>query len=205
MKFLKENSYTLSRLLITQFGMMIFAMVLSTATVSYSSIMTGVSVFSILFYLVLLHVAVWETGAKDVIRMEAGRMPKMPGKGFLLGCIAAVPTLIFLLLMTLGYLIGYGMAATDGGIGLYGVMKIILSFWQAPYLGILNRIFVYTAETATYSFFGLAVSQSTYYLLNILMHFAAALPGIAVTGGSYLLGYHNIRLLAPLTGPKEKK
>ena len=205
MRFIKENSYMISRLLVTQLGMMVFAMVLSTAAASFDGILIFVSIFSVLFYLVLLHVAIWPQGAKDVIRVEAGRAEKKLGTGFLLGTVAAIPSLFLFLLMAIGYVTGYGIWQTDFGVGLYGIVKIILSFWQAPYLGIMNACLSFTAETGVYAVFGMAVSQSMYYFWGMLLHFVTILPAVLVSGTGYLLGYKNIFLLAPVSGNKNKQ
>ncbi len=204
MKFLKENSYILSRLLVTQLGMMIFAIVLSTAAASFDGILLFVSIFSILFYLVLLYVAIWPLGASDVIRVDAGRQKKCIGKGFLLGTLAAAPSLFLILLMAIGYIFGHSVLVSSGGIGLYGVSRLILGFWQAPYLGLSNALLPSIAETGACLVLGMEVSASVYYLCLLLCQLLFVLPAILVTGVGYIFGHKNIALMSPLQKPKNQ-
>ncbi|MBO5945318.1 MAG: hypothetical protein J6Q69_01800 [Clostridia bacterium] len=80
MKFLKENSYDIIKLYITQIGIAIFSFMIYTAagmiskdsTVS-STILVIVSLFSTGFFFALLYCSAWEWGGKDKIRQDAGK------------------------------------------------------------------------------------------------------------------------------------
>ncbi len=204
MNFLKEHSYILTRLLVTQLGMMIFGSVLSTAFLSIDGALIYISLFSVLFYLFLVYVAIWPLGASDVIRVDAGRQKRMIGKGFLLGTIAAAPMLLISLLGLFGYIFGHSALTTSGGVGLYGVTRILLYFWQSPYIGISNAVLPPIGDTGAYLFFGASVAPSVYYFLLWLFQVLFTLPGIAITGVGYIFGHKNIAILSPEPKPKNK-
>ena len=68
MKFLKENSYDIIRLIINQVGITIFAFVIYTAVGSVKIesrlavilLRVGISVFSALFYYALIYTVAWD-------------------------------------------------------------------------------------------------------------------------------------------------
>ena len=82
MKFFKENSYDIVKLLINQIGIAIFSMTLyfSIALIEDANLKSTlnllVSIFSTLFYYALIYTAAWEFGAKDKIRIDGGKMEK---------------------------------------------------------------------------------------------------------------------------------
>ncbi len=205
MKFIKENSYILSRLIVTQIGMMIFSTILSFAFAGFGGIQIFIGIFSVLFHFVLIHAAIWTEGAKDVIRVEGGRQKPSQKKGLLLGLVAATPTLLVVLLMAIGYLFGYSAMNTDFGMGLYAVTHIIGYFLQAPYLSIISSMLsTSTVASLPVCFaFGIVVEPAIYWLLRLLFLFISVLPAIFMTGLSYYLGYKNIYLLSP--NPNKKK
>jgi len=100
MKFFKENSYDIVRLLINQIGITIFSLVLYTALqfdldpATTLTIKICLSVFATLFYLTLLYTAAWEFGAKDKLRIDSGKYKKQPAKGALMSFCANLPNFI---------------------------------------------------------------------------------------------------------------
>ena len=108
MRFFKENSYDIVRLYINQFGITIFALMLYfSASIVLDSKWTLtlyllVSLFSIIFFFALLYFAAWEFGAKDRIRIDAGRMEYNKNKGLYLGIFAGVPNFVFSVLSIVG-------------------------------------------------------------------------------------------------------
>ena len=105
MNFFK-NSYDIVRMLITQIGISIFSLIMSTAF-SFTGVKNGstgyilgnvaISVFSAIFYFILLYTSAWEWGAKDKIRIDAGKMQKNSAKLFLMSLIANIPNLFIAL------------------------------------------------------------------------------------------------------------
>ena len=77
--FWKTNSDTVIKMLVHQFGLTVFGFLLnSAASVSGNdALVIGLGVFSAVFYLFLLYVVAWEVGAKDKIRIDAGRQKRI--------------------------------------------------------------------------------------------------------------------------------
>lgn len=145
MKLFKENSYDIVRLYINQLGIMIFSMLLYTAVGSFdnaslsSALSVFVSVFSIIFYLVLIYYAVWEIGAKDKIRIDGGRAERFKNKGIYMGLIANIPNFVLGLLTTL-FLIIYMSTQNDGVYAGFLIFNTIARFHASMYLGFITAI-----------------------------------------------------------------
>ena len=119
MRFFKENSESIIRLLVNQRGITIFSFFLYTALGSMQKdgetspliFKVLISVFCVLFYFVLIYTVVWEIGAKDKIRIDAGRAEKRIFKGMLLGMYANIPNFVITgtaLLAIALYMLGCG-------------------------------------------------------------------------------------------------
>ncbi len=188
MKFIKNNSYNIIRLMINQFGMMIFGLVLSLATATSDSPMSQklllfVSIFATGFYMVLIYNIMWEQGAKDIIRIESGRMLCDKYYGAKVALIANIPNLILVILSLIGYII-----SVDSG--LYQASCIISGFVQSTYLGMVN-VFVSLFENPAIKDF-----------LRAFIYLFTVLPAILCSTFSYILGLKNIRLFG---GKKKSK
>ncbi len=200
MRLIKENSTLLWRFFVNHIGMMILGCLLSTVGAEYDNIFLFMSIFNICFYMALLYIAGWDQGAKDVIRADAGRIPHRPWLGFLISAASSFVTIALLLVLIFGFLFGYGIASTDAGMGAFGIARIAIGFWQAPYLGVCNAImptlFEGTEGVVSYYVFGSLVPRSTYFLALVIFYVVSLLPAIACAGVGYLFGYKNIRIFA---------
>lgn len=181
MKFIKNNSYNIIKLILNQFGMMIFGLVLSFATGSLESGMSDklllfVSIFATGFYMVLIYNIMWEQGAKDIIRIEAGRMQCDRYYGAKVAFIANIPNMILALLVLIGYI------ASKGTSGLYLFSYIFSGFVQSTYLGIVK------------AFFSLIENPDVTLLLKAFVYFFTVIPAILTSTFSYILGLKNIKL-----------
>ena len=186
MKFLKENSYNVVRLMINQFGMMIFGLVLSFATASMQGAFSDdlflfVSIFTVCFYMVLIYYMVWELGARDIIRVEAGRMKYDRFYGTKIALLANVPNLLIALIGFVGFLFGHSLADYDFGKVMYSISHVISGFIQAPYLGIIKRVFQ-------------ALDLTNNYLADSLVYIFTTIPAILTTSFAYVLGCKNFRI-----------
>ena len=145
MKLFKENSYDIVRLYVNQLGIMIFSMLLYTAVGSFSNeslssaLSVFVSVFSIIFYLVLIYYIVWEIGAKDKIRIDGGRAERFKNKGLYMGLIANIPNFALGFLTTL-FLIIYMAIQNDGVYAAFLISNTITRFHASMYLGFITAI-----------------------------------------------------------------
>lgn len=106
MDFLKKNSYDIVRMFITQIGISVFSfiMLISFQTMSieegsfgYITGMIAVSVFSTGFYFILLYTSAWDWGAKDKIRIDAGKLRRNNAKMLIMSAIANLPNFIIVL------------------------------------------------------------------------------------------------------------
>ncbi len=192
MRFFKENSYDIVKLYINQFGITIFSLMLyfSASIVSdvdwTLTLYLLVSMFSTLFLYTLVYFAAWEFGAKDRIRIDAGRMTYNRYKGLYLGLFAAVPNFVLAILSILGkgiYLLS--------GIGFFDVLfaipNVLLRFSSAMYMGILKYLFnpvsavsmdisflwqsvgflVFTALCAFVAHFGYYMGNNCYHIFDL--------------------------------------
>ena len=192
MKFIKDNFYNVLKLMINQFGMMIFGLVLSFATAgmqgeSSSKMFTLVSVFSVAFYMVLIYYMVWELGARDIIRVESGRQKYDRFYGTKIALLANVPNLLIALMGVIGYVFGYVITQGELGMGMLGFSHVISGFIQAPYLGIVKQLL---------SLFGLSES----YLARAIVYIITTIPSILVASFGYVLGCKNFRIFPASKG-----
>ncbi len=192
MKFIKDNFYNVFKLMINQFGMMIFGLVLSFATAGMqgeisSKMFTIVSLFSVGFYMVLIYYMVWELGARDIIRVESGRQKYDRFYGTKIALLANVPNLLIAFAGVIGYLFGYVFTQGELGMGMLGFSHLISGFIQAPYLGIVKQLL---------SSFGLAES----YLARAIVYIITTIPSILVASFAYVLGCKNFRIFPASKG-----
>ena len=89
MKFLKENSSVIARLIITHIGMLVFGLVIFLATNQQGdNIMLLASIASLLFYSVIAYSTMWEYGSKDKPAIDAKRLSYKPGNALLSALVA---------------------------------------------------------------------------------------------------------------------
>lgn len=191
--FLKENSYSITKMIINQIGMTVFGTVLAFATNSNATLFLLASLFSIVFYLSLLYSMTWEIGAKDKIRVESGRMPNKPLLGMYISLSANIPNIIIVLLMFIGFIFGskaVGIEMEWAG-SLYLVMNTLIRLLLGMYTGTINYFLPkYTVLSEDQTFQGVvlgSVQNPTFFLLAIL-------PSVIVCAVSYYFGLKGFRL-----------
>lgn len=171
--FLKTNSYYIIRLIGTQVGLTIFAMMLGFASATVSGTMLLISsVASVIFYLWLMYSTCWEMGIKNAERIEAGRLHQPMSHGFLVCLTAYVPVIVLLILLWIGYFTGNG--------GMYHIVRWLVYFVFSMYHGIIRAIV------------GSAENMQT--LLLPLLYTVSLLPGIVTCGVAYIFGRKGIAL-----------
>ena len=131
--FLKENGYSMVKLFLNQIAITVFALMLSMATFSNRKTLLWISIFSILFFLYLNYVSLWEVGAKDKLRIDAGRISATPVKGLLISLGANIPNFISALLIGIG-----AMLDTKSGQSMSMICDIISRFLNNMYFGVMN-------------------------------------------------------------------
>ena len=193
MQFLKENSSIIGKLYINQIGIAIFSMFLYTGVAAiqgdaeggYSTILkVVVSILALSFYCFLIYLAIWELGAKDKIRIDAGRAEKTPLKGFILGIVANAVNFIVWIISTL--LIGIHILNQSEAVkSVFAVINGIFRIFSSMYLGVVQGIA---------SLF-IGVSDNHYYLIESLGFTLLPILSVAVISFAYFMGSNNLRII----------
>lgn len=180
MRFVKKYSYDIVRLMLNQFALAVFGVVLVTAARmrakgGFDWLSLTVSIFSVLFYLYILYATLLEMGGKHKVKIDAGSLPEDKHLGLKLMLLAQIPNFAVLLLMFLGWLFGHAVASNSFFIGMYGIAQLVMYFLQSMYDGIIGTMIPNASGTLEYFYVWLA-----YYI--------SVLPAILVAWGSYVLG-----------------
>lgn len=192
MKFFKENSYDIIRLYVNQIGITIFSMALYTAvgdmgnSTTKMTVKICMSVFATLFYLALIYNCVWEYGAKDRIRVDAGKAEKKGLKGLYMGLIANVPNFILA-----GLSIVFVSVILLGGAevfkSIFALTYMILRLHTSMFLGIIQGV---TPNEIT------DVPNYPDCLVESILFFVLPLLSIGVSHLAYTLGYKEIKIFS---------
>ena len=175
-EFWNDNRQTIVRLILNQVGAAVMGLLITAAASSNDKLMLGASVFSTIFYLVLLYCVIWERGGKERIRIDGGRAAWKPLYGLYMGLLANIPNFLLAVLVLIGKIFG----TVDGPFGyewagnLYAIANVITRLWNAMYLGLIQ----------------------TYSPYNPIIHFLDILPALAVCTLGYYLGLKNMRLFS---------
>ena len=190
MHFLKNNIDTIVKLMINQTGVAIFAFFLYTAAGAISTeegislaIKIAISVFAIIFYLVLIYNIAWEIGAKDKIKIDSKRLERAPYKGLFIGLYANA--LNFIVIGTALVLIGIYMSnGSDAIYSAFAVLNFIFRFFVSMYLGVIQGICK-----------PFEADQNLYYLLQTLGFLIFSVLSAFAIHFSYILGLNDWRLI----------
>ncbi len=184
--FFKEHSFNMVKLFLNQIVMSVFGIMLWMAVLANKPVLLAASIFSVLFYLFINYSALWELGAKDKIRVDAGRLAAMPQKGIYIALGAAVPNVILTLLIGIGVVIDTAASQSVGTI-----CNVIVRLINGMYLGIIDCTKA-------------AVFEGTPLLSDIWWwYFIINIPALFVGWLAYFLGSKNIRIGA-FFGIKQK-
>lgn len=188
--FFKDGYDTILKLLVTQLGMTMFGVMITLVTrvlpgaaeKDKDPMLLVASGASVLLYLVLLYMHIWEKGARDRIKVDGGRMNKNLYKGLLFSLVANSINIICGLIMCVTY--PFIENESSAAFQLFGSANDIARMIQGMYVGFIN----YFSPDAT----------ST----SPLLFLAIVIPAIAVTSLGYILGFSNFRLFGT---PKNQK
>ena len=205
MSFFKNNSYEIMKLFINQVGITIFSLVLYTAAGSIedealgSKIRIALSAFAVIFYFALIYSAAWEFGARDKIRIDGGKMEKAPLSGLKMAMIANIPNFIFAFLATL--FIGlYIVSETDALYSVFAVFNLIIRFFSAMFLGVIQGAFSFleTSDVESKQFL-------LYYFWQSVGFLVAPALTVFVTHFGYSLGLEDKRIFGFTSSSNKKK
>ena len=199
MRFFKTNSYDIVRLYINQIGIAIFSLVLLTAAGLLDfdsgsialSIKVGVSVFTTLFYLMLIYNVMWECGAKDAIRVASGKVESSTLKGLFMSLFANIPN--FVLSVFSFVTIGLAMLGTAGQLfkSLFAFFNLIMRMHESMYLGMIQGLTT-------------GLSGDVDFLVESLLFIIVPVISIGVSHLGYLLGTKEKKLLSIFTDRSKK-
>ena len=171
-------------MIVNQVAITMFGLMLSFATTKNDTLLLLSGILSAGMYLFLLYNMCWEEGAKDKIKVDAGRQKKEPFKALFNSLIANILNIILGVVIIVSDLLeNTGKIAID----IFNVSSVLARFIEAMYLGIIS------------------------YLENVLikgaiptvMFLAIVIPALVASHLGYTLGHRNFRILS-LFGIKVK-
>ena len=198
MNFLKNNFGTILKLYINQIGIVIFSLALMFPLESIGgedgakpiwSILA--SIFSVVFYYVLLYYAVWEIGAKDKIRVDSGRYQPTPARGVLLGLFANIPNLILSLPLLVFTIVNVASGACGGALA---VFNLLTRLHCSMYLGTILGVTGFNNDPT-----------SPVQIIVAVLFVILPLLSAGVTHLAYALGAREIKLFGFLSAKKANR
>ncbi|MBQ8352003.1 MAG: hypothetical protein IJY20_08195 [Clostridia bacterium] len=193
MTWLKTNSYTITKMLLNQFGIMLLGIILvNSLTAKLPQLSIIASLYTTIFFMYLLYVMTWEQGAKDRIRADNGSMRLDRLCGLKLSLFANIPNFLIVLCLLIGFLFGSCLAQHAWAQGMFGIAHTIAIGWESMYTGFINTIL--HPETTS--------SMSVGYLIAYAL---APIPPLAASTLGYIMGSHNKRLFGFLGSKNNNK
>ena len=191
-RFIKEHSYEIVKLFLTQIGIAVFGLVLAFATSSNKTLFLMSSIFAAFFYWCLLYSEAWELGSKDMPRVSNGRMKYTPFKGVLYAVCSNSVNYLFIIIMLIALLLG-------STIELFGNVYVIVFFIQRTISAMFMGINQYISPVR--------VIEGVEYLVNDsvfqpLFYLVSTLPSLLAVGLGYYMGL-NDRKLFTINKPRD--
>ncbi|MBE6626847.1 MAG: hypothetical protein E7628_06690 [Ruminococcaceae bacterium] len=171
--FWSENSKTIGKNLLNQFGGAFFGIMLFFAAYAlrkFDTLPFISSIISVTFYLYLLYLVMWERGGQDRIKYDGGRAEKKPLTGLWISLLSNVPNLILAALILISEPFIKGSPNIAGGINT--VSRAIAILWEGMYMGVIR----------------------TFAPHNPLIYLLMVFPAVFVGAYAYLVGFNNRRL-----------
>ena len=173
-KFFLDYGYSCVKMFVDQFAIALFGMSLAIAVSGleyekYGWLVYAVSVFSVLFYFVLIYSIPWNHGAKDRISVDYKKKERNLPLGLYMGLVANIPNMLVALLTALFTFVG--SAATSAGLKSIGIAL------QGMYLGLLQ---IKIGDTPLNAY---------WWMLLVIM-----IPSVIVSSVAYIAGFYNVRV-----------
>ena len=187
MTWFKTNSYTITKMLLNQFGVMLLSIILvNILGAKHPTLMVLASIYASVFYMALLYIMTWEQGAKDRIRADGGyiRLDRM--MGLKLSLFANIPNFLIALLLLIGFLFSTQVWAQ----GMFGITHVVAICWESMYTGFINSVLDPAATS----------SMSVGYVIAYAL---APLPALAASTIGYIFGTHNLRIFGAFSAKKK--
>ncbi len=187
--FIKEHSYEIFKLFLTQIAIAILGLVLSFSTSSNSLLFLVSSIFAAIFYACLLYSEGWELGAKDRPRITNGRMILDPVKGIKLSLMSNSVNFVLVITMFISFFLG---SKTGAGIGAFGSLYAVVWFIQRMISAMFMGINYYFSPFNTVDGIKYIVPDSIFHPIFYLL---AIIPSVAAVGLGYYMGANDRKLL----------
>ena len=186
LNYIKDNMYLIVKQLGGQFLSSIMGIILAFTVWNskHDWLILLVSVFTIGFYMVVQYTGLWDTGARDMIRIEGKRLAYRPYAGLVMSFFAAIPNFILATLITIGSIFGdkAGEYAYEWAGNMGMISRGIAVFWEAPYDGF---IMLYSPH-------------------NPIIYWLIPIPAMIAAGIGYYAGLKNFYIIRPKKKPKTK-
>ena len=194
MNFFKENSYDIVKLYLTQIAISVFALIMYTSagfiqanTSLSATFQIIISVFSILFYFVLLYTAAWDWGANDKIRADGGRCTLDKARGLKMVAISNIPNYILVLVPVIGF--GLSAAGVNTFLAKLGsIFFAILQFTASMFQGLIVNVFDFLRDGAE------GAANESFFFAQACGYAVMIIVTIAVTHLAYTLGSKDKKL-----------
>lgn len=186
--FWKDYGKTVKRLWLNQFGGASFGLMLSflssslaTKLPDYDKQIHYISgVLGMFFYCYLIYLVIWETGAKDKIRAEGGRISERPNYGIKIALFYSIPsfavTFIYFVAAFLYNIAGIRIGVLNGVVNVFGMLSMI---FEMPYVGFAIALFGNIGKKLSET---MLFPYAAFWL-------ASCVPAALVIWGGYFFGY----------------
>ena len=187
MKFFKENSYDIVKLLLNQIGIAIFSLAVYVAPSAgegsfFSKFAIYLSILAALFYFVLIYITCWDFGSKDKMRFDSGKIELVKNKGLKLGLCANIPNFVLAGIAV----VFMGIYLASGNEVLYSLFftfNLFIRFTGAMFLGLIQGVFSFLKD-----------KNDLYYLWQTVGYFIVPFITVLVAHLGYELGVRDIRM-----------
>ena len=187
--FIKEHSYDIFKLFLTQIAIAILGLVLAFSTSSNSLLFLVSSLFSAFFYFCLLYSEGWELGAKDRPRITNGRLKFDPLKGARLSLFSNSINIILVLVLFISLILG---SKSGAGIGAFGSLYAIVWYIQRTISAMFMGINSYFSPVNMVDGMKFIVPDSIYHPIFYLV---TIIPSIVSVALGYYMGANDRKLL----------
>ena len=184
-RFIKEHSYEIIKLFLTQIALSIMGLILSFSTNSNPLLYLLSSLFTSVFFWCLLYTEGWELGAKDRSRILNGRMKYNPYKGTIYSLFANIPNFLLIVIMLVSLALGSFVEFFGSA---YAISYFIERLICAAYMGINNYLAPSTVINEVRYIISDSVFQPLFYLVFVI-------PSVISVTLGYILGAKDKKLL----------
>lgn len=155
-------------MIVNQFAIAIFGIALFVPTFKeLDTLCLIASAFSVMFYLFLIYILVWEVGAKDRISVDVGKKPRRIHLGLWLSFLANIPNLVLAVLCLFN-----------------NNIRVISTLFNGMYWGLIRKIQLPLGTDGV--FVPISEFWSTYFIIMV--------PALLTCWLGYYLGYKNFKI-----------